>query len=45
MTVSEKYFEFKSIYSLTMSKAARHARMRHVRDNYSGQQCAKAGIS
>jgi len=44
MTVSERLFEFKSIFSLTMSKAAWYARMRHVRDYYSGQQCAEAGI-
>jgi hypothetical protein len=44
MTVSERLFEFKSICSLTMSKAAWYARMRHVRDYYSGQQCVEAGI-
>ena len=44
MTVSERLFEFKSIGRLTMSKAAWYARMRHVRDYYSGQQCAEAGI-
>jgi hypothetical protein len=45
MTVSERLFEFKSIFSLTMSKAAWYARMRHVRDYYSGQQCAFAGMT
>ena len=45
MTVSERLFEFKSIGSLTMSKAAWYARMRHVRDYYSGQQCAFAGMT
>jgi len=45
MTVSERLFEFKSICSLTMSKAAWYARMRHVRDYYSGQQYAFAGMT
>jgi hypothetical protein len=45
MTVSERLFEFKSIGSLTMSKAAWYARMRHVRDYYSGQQCTFAGMT
>ena len=45
MTVSERLFEFKSIFSLTMSKAAWYARMRHVRDYYSGQQCAFAEMT
>jgi hypothetical protein len=45
MTVSERLFEFKSICSLTMSKAASDARMRHVRGYYSGQQFAFAGMT
>ena len=45
MTVSERLFKFKSIDSLTMSKAAWYASMRHVRDYYSGQQCAQAGLN
>jgi hypothetical protein len=45
MTVSERLFEFKSIGSLIISKAAWYASMRHVRDYYSGQQCASAGMT
>jgi hypothetical protein len=45
MTVSERLFKFNSIGSLTMSKAAWYASMRHVRDYYSGQQCAFTGMT
>jgi hypothetical protein len=45
MTVSERLFEFKSIGSLIISKAAWYASMRHVRDYYSGQQCVCAGTT
>ena len=45
MTVSERLFEFKSIFSLTMSKTVWYARMRHVRDYYYGQQCANVGMT